>query len=254
MSVAAQLDRAITLLQRSQRVVALTGAGISTPSGIPDFRTRHGGLWDTTDPLEVASIDGFRQRPERFYQWLRSVTHTSQGALPNAAHLALANLERHGPLLSIVTQNIDALHQKAGSRRVHELHGTLQQATCLQCQAQTPGDLVFNTFDLSGAAPRCPHCRGLLKPNVILFGEDLPWPIMAAARGDIRLCDLLLIAGTSLQVAPSADLPLFAKQSGSRLIIVNLTATYADPLAEVVIRGDVAQVLPELAAPFVPPT
>ncbi|MCO5199833.1 MAG: NAD-dependent deacylase [Anaerolineae bacterium] len=244
------LERARELLGASRHTVALTGAGVSTRSGIPDFRTPNSGLWHDVDPLEVASIASFRAHPERFYAWLHAVASKAIHALPNPAHIALAQLEQFGPLQSIITQNIDALHTRAGSKKVFELHGTLRRATCMQCQTNYDARALFDLFLETGAVPHCPRCDGVLKPDVILYGETLPWRVWAAARQSVRLCDVLLVAGSSLEVAPSADLPLLAKHTGAKLIIVNYTPTFADAYADVVIHDDVADVLPLLAVPF----
>jgi NAD-dependent deacetylase len=208
-------------------------------------------MWGEVDPLEVASIDSFRRHPERFYAWVHGVAAKSLHALPNPAHLALADLERHGPIVSVVTQNIDALHTKAGSKMVYELHGTLRTATCWQCQLQFEARPVLQQFIESGDVPLCIRCNGVLKPDVVLYGENLPWQTLTRAQNDVQRCDLLIVAGTSLAVIPSADMPLFAKRTGSKLIIINHTETHADAFADVVIHADVAEILPLLAQPFI---
>lgn len=246
------IRKAIDLLRQSQHATALTGAGISTPSGIPDFRSPGSGAWENVDPMEVASIYAFRHQPEAFYHWLRPLTDLLRTAQPNAAHVALAQLETHGPLQSVITQNIDALHTKAGSRTVHEVHGHLRQATCLQCKYQYDARPFLQAFADFGELPRCPDCAGVLKPDVILFGEMLPAREMRAAQREAAVCDLMLVAGSSLEVAPVADLPMLTRQSGASLIIVNFTETYADQWADVVIHADVAEILPKLAEPFLP--
>jgi NAD-dependent deacetylase len=245
------LRQAIDLLHASRNTVALTGAGVSTHSGIPDFRTPSSGLWNNIDPMEVASIQSFRNFPERFYAWVQGVAANALYALPNPAHTALAQLEQFGPLQCVITQNIDALHAKAGSQLIYELHGSLRKATCMQCQASYTARPLFELFIETGKVPRCRMCNGVIKPDVILYGENLPWHVLAAAQKSVRNCDLLLVAGTSLEVVPSADLPALAKHTGSKLIIVNYTETFADDFADVVIHGDVAEILPLLAAPFV---
>lgn len=250
MSCEPLIERAIDLLRASRHAVALTGAGVSTRSGIPDFRTPDSGLWNYVDPLEVASIESFRAHPERFYAWLHAVASKAIHALPNPAHVALAQLEQFGPLQSVITQNIDALHTRAGSKTVFELHGTLRRATCMQCQSSHDARSLFDEFIETGVAPRCPRCDGVLKPDVILYGENLPWRTLVAAQKSVQHCDVLLVAGSSLQVTPSADLPLIAKRGGAKLIVVNYTPTFADTFADVVIHDDVAEILPLLAEPF----
>ncbi|MCP4425206.1 MAG: NAD-dependent deacylase [Chloroflexi bacterium] len=244
------IDQAIALLQRSQRATALTGAGISVPSGIPDFRSQDSGLWEKHDPMQVASIYGFKQNPQDFYDWLHPLLNSMLAAKPNAAHLALAQLEKHGPLHSVITQNIDTLHTRAGSQIIHELHGHMREATCLHCYEIYKSDIVLDDFMTTGKTPHCPACGGVLKPNVILFGELLPITALNQSRQEANACDLMLAIGSSLETAPAGDLPLQAKQSGAHLIIVTLSKTHLDHLADVVIHADVIDVLPRLVAPF----
>lgn len=246
------IDQAITILRQSKYAVTLTGAGISTPSGIPDFRSRSSGLWEKHDPMEVASFTGFKRNPQAFYHWLRPLLDTIMAAEPNAAHQALAQLEAYGPLKAVITQNFDMLHSKAGSQTIHEVHGHLREATCLRCYEVFNTDVVLSDYLATGEVPRCPTCSGVLKPNVILFGELLPVSVLNQSRKHARLCDVMLAAGSSLEVAPAGDLPLLAKQSGAQLIIVTLSETHLDYLADVVIQADVAEILPQLAAPFLP--
>jgi NAD-dependent deacetylase len=246
------IEQAVAILGQSKYAVALTGAGISTASGIPDFRSRTSGLWAQYDPMEVASFTGFKRNPQDFYNWILPLLDTIMTAEPNAAHQALAQLEAYGPLKAIITQNIDALHGKAGSKNVHEIHGHTREVTCLRCYGTYKTDIVLSGYLVTGAVPRCPSCGGVLKPNVILFGELLPVGVLNQSRKQARLCDVMLAVGSSLEVAPAGDLPLLAKHSGARLIIVTLSETYLDYLADVVIHADVVEVLPQLAAPFLP--
>ena len=246
-----QVARAQELLARAKRVVALTGAGISTASGIPDFRSANSGEWQRVDPFEVASIYAFRRRPEDFYQWIHPIAKKTVEAQPNAAHLALAQLEAYGPLQAVITQNIDMLHSRAGSSQVFEVHGHLREVTCLRCYTIFPADAHLQRFISTAEVPRCELCAGVLKPNVILFGEQLPVKVLNESKKLARSCDLMLVAGSSLEVAPAGDLPHLAVGSGARLIIVNLEPTYIDHLADIVIHADVVDVLPRLAQPFV---
>jgi NAD-dependent deacetylase len=227
--------------------VALTGAGHSTPSGIPDFRSPGSGLWEHVNPLEVASIYGFRRRPEAFYNWIRPLAARLLAAQPNPGHVALAELERGGWLKAVITQNIDGLHQRAGSREVLELHGHLREATCIRCYRVLPADDILEDFIASGAVPRCPVCGGVVKPNVVLFGEQLPVEVFNAALEHIRRADLVLVVGSSLEVMPASQLPLQVYERGGRVIVVNLGSTYIDDMAEVVIHDDLAEVLPRIA-------
>ena len=245
--MAEQLIAARDLLRGAARVVALTGAGVSTASGIPDFRSEDSGLWVKYHPFEVASLTGFRHHPERFYDWIRPLAQLMRDAEPNAAHHALARLEARGLLHEIVTQNIDLLHTRAGSRVVHELHGSMREVTCVECFHISPAEPILSAFIENDALPRCRACRGLLKPNVILFGEQLPYGVLQAARRAVRAADVLLVAGSSLEVSPAAEMPLMALAAGARLIVVNYAPTFVDGDADVVIREDVADVLPRLA-------
>jgi NAD-dependent deacetylase len=244
--------RAAELLRQADYAVALTGAGHSTASGIPDFRSPDSGLWTQVDPLAVASLFAFRLRPQDFYEWIRPIARTMLEARPNPAHYALARLESAGLLKSVITQNIDGLHQQAGSQRVHEVHGHMRQATCIRCYQVMPADSLIAEFLEQGQLPRCP-CGGVMKPNVILFGEQLPLHVLTAARQDTRACDLMLVAGSSLTVEPVADLPLMALGHGARLIIVNYQPTYLDNRADVLIHADLAEVLPRIADMAVTP-
>jgi len=246
-----QLNRALDLLVQAKQAIALTGAGISTPSGIPDFRSPESGIWHQVDPLDVASIYAFRVRPQTFFDWVHPLAKVTVEAQPNVAHFALAQLEKYGPLRGVITQNIDMLHTKAGSETVYEVHGHWREATCLRCYTIYPSEPYLDEFIKSGCVPYCPACEGVLKPNVILFGEQLPVRVLNEARKWSRTCDLMLVVGSSLQTAPAGDLPMLAAESGARLIIVNREPTIADYLADVVIHADVVDVLPKLAAPFV---
>lgn len=245
------VHEAVAMLRRSQHAVVLTGAGISTPSGIPDFRSPGSGMWERYDPFQVASIYSFRRRPQDFYDWIYPLAHKTSAARPNPAHEALAQLERFGPLKAVITQNIDMLHGRAGSQNVLEVHGHLREMTCLRCFEIVAAEHHFRAFLETGAVPYC-ACGGVLKPNVVLFGEQLPVRVLNSAKQQARACDLLMVVGSSLEVAPVSDLPALAKSSGACVMIVNLTPTFADDFADLVIHGDVVDVIPQLAAPFLP--
>ncbi len=240
------VEQASDLLRHAHHAVALTGAGVSTHSGIPDFRSPGSGLWEQVDP-EVASIFAFRRRPETFFDWMRPLARRLVEAQPNAAHRALAQLEAAGILQVIITQNIDGLHQKAGSRSVLEVHGHLREATCIRCFNTFSMDPFVESFLAGTSLPLCPHCGNVLKPNVILYGEQLPAAVMQEAQYHVRHCDVMLVAGTSLEVAPVSDLPRVARHYGARLILVNLQPTYLDAEADVVLHADVAEMLPQIA-------
>jgi len=240
------LDQALTLLKNARNVVVLTGAGISTPSGIPDFRSDNTGLWSFINPLEVATIWAFHEHPQRFYNWIRPLAKDVLNARPNPAHLALTQLERMGKVSAIVTQNIDGLHQKAESERVLEIHGHLRTLSCLTCGHQEESAPYLDAFTRTGELPICPKCGSVMKPDVVLFGEALPHDLVVAAQEATLESDLMLVVGSSLEVMPAADLPALAVRSGSRLIIATLGVTPLDHLADVLVRGDVAETLPWL--------
>ncbi len=234
------------LLLAAQSAVALTGAGISTPSGIPDFRSPKSGLWEGIDPLTVANIYAFRQDPQAFYDWIYPFAELTLNAQPNPAHIALATLENQGKLKGVITQNIDLLHSRAGSRMVQELHGQLRDATCIHCFTVFPAEPIIRQFLIDHKVPHCPHCGGVIKPNVILFGEQLPIRPLLAAKDLARNADLIFIIGTSLEVAPASDLPMLALRNGAKIIIINLESTHLDNAATVVIHADAAEVLPQI--------
>ena len=240
------IQKAAEILRASKHAVALTGAGHSTPSGIPDFRSPESGLWEKHDPMAVASIWAFRANPEAFYDWIRSLARQMAAAKPNPAHYALARLEKRGILKAVITQNIDDLHAKAGSKRVLELHGHMRTASCIACGRTVKAEPLIKKFLDAGRMPLC-SCGGVMKPDVILFGEMLPPAVFMEAEAEARRCDVMLVAGSSLEVAPAADLPFVAHGNGAKLILVNLQPTPADSLAEVVIRDDVAVALPQIA-------
>jgi len=241
------IAHAAALLREAHYAIALTGAGISTPSGIPDFRSPGTGLWERADPMEVASIYAFRHKPETFYAWIRPLVTKFLTAKPNPGHIALTELEAGGWLKAIITQNIDNLHQRAGAREVLELHGHMREATCINCYRVVPSEELLNDFLTSDDVPRCAVCDGLMKPNVVLLGEQLPIKVVNTAMEHIRQADLMLIAGSSLEMMPASQLPRIVHEHDGRLIVVNLTPTYVDDVAEVVIHADVAEVLPRIA-------
>ena len=241
------IEYAAELLRKAKYAVALTGAGISTPSGIPDFRSEGTGLWSRDEPMEVASLSTFRTDPERFFVWFRPLASLIFNAIPNPAHLALAKLEKAGRIQSIITQNIDALHHKAGSKNVIEMHGTMRTLSCTLCFRQAEAKDYLKAFTERGELPHCSACNGLMKPDVILFGEQLPQQAWYDAQRESRQCDLMLVAGSSLEVLPVAGLPMQAIDRGSHLVILNNVTTYINVRADVVIQEDVADIIPAIA-------
>ncbi len=234
------------LLRKARHAIVLTGAGMSTPSGIPDFRSEGTGLWSRDEPLEVASLSTFRTHPEKFYNWFRPLAAQIFSARPNPAHLALAELEQSGRLNAIATQNIDMLHQKAGSANVIEMHGTLATLSCTQCFHKMDALPYLKPFVEEGILPACPRCGAVLKPDVILFGEQLPQKEWFHAQRASRACDLMIVAGSSLEVMPVASLPMQAIDRGAHLLIVNNSPTYLDVRADAVLQGDVVDIIPAI--------
>lgn len=241
------IEFAADLFRQSKHAVVLTGAGLSTPSGIPDFRSTGTGLWSRDEPMDVASLSTFRTEPERFFEWFRPLARQIFNARPNPAHCALADLEKAGHIDSIITQNIDTLHQKAGSKTVIEMHGSMQTLTCTQCYHQTDVEPYLDSFVEKGEIPHCPKCNQTLKPDVILFGEQLPQTAWFKAQREARHCDLMLVIGSSLEVLPVAGLPMQALDHGAHLIIINNTQTYLNVRADVAILEDVAMIIPAIA-------
>ncbi len=250
MSSTNYVKRAANLLSESSWAVAFTGAGISTPSGIPDFRSPETGLWSRRGlsdvDLEIASPLRFAHDPQGFYNWMRPLIQQILAAEPNPAHFALAELENLGFIHAIITQNADMLHQRAGSRCVIEVHGTLAQAVCISCYKAVPSQQLLEQFLSDGEVPQCTDCGGVMKPNVIFSGEQLPATALLAARNAVKQCDVMLIAGTSLSGGPATRLAELAQSRDTQLIIINLTPTLLDLVAEVVIRSDVAEALPAI--------
>jgi NAD-dependent deacetylase len=245
--VATAADQLAQLIRESERTVALTGAGISVPSGIPDFRTPGKGLWEEVDPMTVATIDAFHRDTKRFWDFYRPRFHVLADKQPNPAHEALVELERRGLLNAVITQNIDRLHRKAGSARVIEVHGSIATASCTSCAASYPLEQVEALFDPDGVAT-CAGCAGKVKPDVVLFGELLPRDAIEEAE---RLCagaDLLLCVGSSLEVHPVAGLPGLTLEEGGRLAIVTQGSTPYDTAAAVRLGGDVAEELQAVLA------
>jgi len=242
------IAQAASALAASPFSIALTGAGLSTESGLPDFRSP-GGLWGEYDPMEVATLSAFRRTPEKFYDFYRQRLARLAAAAPNAGHQALAQLEASGRLGAIITQNVDGLHQAAGSRQVIELHGNLREAACPQCQWTGPIRLITEALE-AGTLPACPKCGARVKPNVVLFEELLPQEAYQQAEGACRRAGALLVVGSSLQVTPAAWLPQVAHQHGARVIIVNDEPTPLDHIAHIVLRGRAGAILPPLVAAF----
>jgi NAD-dependent deacetylase len=228
----------IKLVLSSSNAVALTGAGISTESGIPDYRSPGTGLWERIDQ-SVVSLEGFLSDPTRYYSYALELYSIRRSAKPNSAHCLLAELEKSGLLKGIITQNVDGLHQDAGSSNVYELHGTLRLAVCLGCTSISLMDEVMERVISGENPPLCRECRGILKPNAVFFGEMLPRVPWERSLELTRQSDLFLVIGSSLQVSPANILPDVALRAGAKLVIINLTPTPYDLDAALVIQHKV---------------
>lgn len=239
-------ERLVDTLRSARQVVALTGAGVSAESGIATFRDDETGLWSHFSVEEFGSPEGFARQPQRVWDWYAERRATMIRARPNPAHMALARLERHVSSLTVITQNIDGLHQRAGSTRVLELHGSIQT---VKCSAADHGVLPWPE---SRALPRCPTCGAPLRPNVVWFGERLDLGLIQAAERAAQECDVLLAIGTSGLVAPAATFPMTARAHGARLVDINPVATPLSRHARHVLRGPAGELLPPVVAAACP--
>jgi NAD-dependent deacetylase len=230
------------LIGGSACTVALTGAGVSVPSGIPDFRTPETGIWANVDPMKVAHIDVFERDPARFWSYYRPRFHSLGDKEPNGAHEALAELERRGLLEGVITQNIDRLHRAAGSENVVEVHGSIETSSCTRCAASFGLEEVDGLFDEEGVA-RCATCEGPVKPDVVLFGELLPESAMARAQDLAQRAELMICVGSSLAVFPAAGLPRLTLENGGMLAIVTKGPTPYDDDADLKLDGEVDEEL-----------
>ncbi len=243
-----QAARVAELLERASSAVVLTGAGVSVPSGIPDFRTPGKGLWEKVDPMKVAHIDVFRRDPDRFWHFYGDRFATLDDKEPNRAHEAIAELEARGLIRGVITQNIDRLHRKAGSENVIEVHGSIEWSVCLECGAKTGIEQVLEKLRAGVRTPECETCVRALKPDVVLFGELLPEDAMAQAFALASEADLMLAVGSSLEVYPVASLPGITRENGGRLVLITQGRTPYDREADVKLSGDVVEELDAVLA------
>ncbi|MFC1904670.1 NAD-dependent deacetylase [Chloroflexota bacterium] len=240
--------RVAALIVESKRIVVFTGAGIITESGIPDFRSP-GGIWDRFDPDDF-TYQKFVTDPEaRRKQWrMLGEGGLTTKAKPNLAHQAITELDRLGKLDCVITQNVDNLHQKAGvpSDKVFELHGNMQQAVCLNCGRYYPFEQIKVRLDSGEEIPDCEACSGILKPDAVLFGESLPEKVFGEALSHSQNCDLFIVIGSTLVVYPAAYMPVYAVDSGVKLVIINLSSTPMDRQAAVLIRAKAGETMSEI--------
>lgn len=238
---------AAQLLRSARFAVVFSGAGISTPSGIPDFRSAKSGLWTKNDPMQVASLSAFLLRPQAFFDWLRPLAAASYGAQPNPAHTAVAELQTAGVVKAVITQNIDGLHQRAGSTDVLEVHGTLTSLTCPGCGKKYASDEYKDALLAENQMPVCAACGKILKPDVVLFEEMLPADVWWKAESAAKRADVIVVVGSSLEVSPVNYLPYYTYEAGGRVIINTMSRTYLDETADVLLPYDVAEVMPAIA-------
>ena len=247
-----KIEQVAEMLSEYSPCVALTGAGLSTRSGLPDFRSPGKGLWTRLEKMPesastVMTLQGFKEHPEAFYSRFRFFLEKILSAKPNPAHIALAELEARGHIQAIITMNGDMLHQKAGSQRVIEMHGTLATATCISCYQPDNGMLHWQPYLENGEIPRFRRCGGIMKPNVILTGEQLPVKMVLKAKKLLGESNMILAVGTSFAGGPVMKWIEHACEQGKKMVIINLTPTLLDTVAEVVIQADVVEVLPAIA-------
>lgn len=227
-------------IKNADSVIALTGAGISTESGIPDFRSK-GGLWSRYEIEEYGYIHNLLENPGRVWKMFADMIKNFEKAKPNSAHYALAEMEKMGVLEAVITQNVDSLHQEAGSRNVVELHGNMRELYCMACGRR----YGYKDIDLAILPPEC-ICGGVVRPNVILFGEEPPRDALTKAHFYASKSDAIIVAGTSCAVYPAAEIPLIVKRNGGKIIEINRDETEITPLADYVVRGRLGEVMPEL--------
>ncbi len=235
------------LVEQSCKIVVFTGAGISTESGVSDYRSK-GGIWDRFQPVTIQEFLADEGKRREYWRRKKEMYVEMRDAQPNAGHLAIARLEKSGKLVGVITQNIDGLHQKAGTQKILELHGTNREVICLQCRKICPFDPIYERLEAGEDIPLCRDCNGLLKPNTISFGQQLDPEVLELAIAWARSADFLLAVGSTLIVEPAASIPRLAKRAGAKLAIINRDLTPADSLADLVIQTTAGPVL-EAAIP-----
>lgn len=236
-----EIKKAAAELSKRKETVVLTGAGISVASGVKPFRGK-GGLWEKYDPYEVAHIDGFKKDPYKSWVALKEIIEVLGQAEPNAAHLCLAKMEQMGIVRSIITQNVDGLHQAAGSKVVIEFHGNTRKLICLECSSAFSDEEI----DLGSLPPHCSYCHSILRPAAVFFGEAIPRDAMVQARSEAEQCSSVLVVGTSAIVEPAASLPFIAKRHGAPVIEINPESSPLTSEADYFLQGSAEEVLPRL--------
>ena len=237
------LKELASLIESSEKIVFFTGAGISTESGIPDFRSPESGLWNDKNMEDFFGIDNFLNKPEEFYELFMRKFEMFLRAEPNPSHNFITELERKGKVLSVITQNIDGLHQKSGTKNLIELHGNITNAYCLKCNNQIKTKQTFNMIKKGINPPLCPVCNGLIKPDVVFFGENLPAKALDDAVEKSKQGDLFIVMGSSLVVMPAALMPGYAKSAGVKVVILNKMPTPYDSMADIVINEKLGTII-----------
>jgi NAD-dependent deacetylase len=246
-----QIEEVADLIVGADRIIAFTGAGVSTESGIPDFRGP-GGIWTKYDPddFTIQKFHSDKAVRKKHWELLTDPEVKMTGAEPNPAHYAIAELEKMDKLYGVITQNVDGLHQKAGVSEdmVFQLHGDMSHAKCLSCGTRYPMEDMAERVRQGIAEPTCDHCSGILKPDAVFFGEQLPADVLMESERRSRTCDLCIVLGSSLVVFPAANIPIYAVRSGAKLVIINIGPTELDEVAHVRIEGKAGQVTPRVIA------
>jgi len=247
----AQIEEVADLIKQSEKVLVFTGAGVSTESGIPDFRGADG-IWNKYDPDDFTIQRFMADKKVRKLHWrlLSDGDLSMFKADPNAAHMAITELNTRGKLYGVVTQNVDGLHQRAGlpDEMVFQLHGDLSHARCLECGSRFPMQTVAEWMNTDIEEPVCEKCSGMLKPDAVLFGEQLPFEVLSEAEQRSRDCDLCIVLGSTLSVYPAALLPRYAHENGAKLVIINLGPTELDSYAHIRIDGKAGEIMTEIVA------
>ncbi|PJF22382.1 MAG: NAD-dependent protein deacylase [Phototrophicales bacterium] len=240
------IQQAANLLKNTNHIAVLTGAGVSKESGVPTFRDAMEGLWAKYDPQELATPQAFQRNPKLVWDWYQFRRDLVRQAKPNPGHFALAKIEARQPQTWIITQNVDNLHEQAGSQQVIHLHGNIAQSKCFfDCQG-SPTLIDDSLLDASKSPPDCPHCGKWVRPNVVWFGESLPIDALNHATYISQICDVMLVIGTSGLVYPAAGLPKFARQHGAKIIEINPIDSAITPIAHLKLTGASGEVLPQI--------
>ncbi len=245
-----QIHTLAKLIRSAKKPVFFTGAGVSTDSGIPDFRSPDKGLWRSTSAQELMFIDNFKRNPEHFYDFALKYFKDLLNAKPNISHYFIAEIQKTVQESYVITQNIDNLHQKAGSHNVIELHGNFANSYCLNCNQEIKTTKVFNMLEKGINPPKCPICEGLIKPDVVFFGEFLPEDALEKAVSVSENADLFIVLGSSLVVNPAALMPGYAKKGGASVVILNRYETPYDSVADIVIHDKLSNIIRDIKRVF----